>query len=250
MGFPTTSVFTRVCHVKHGYDERAAHIARQFARHDVPLHFYLDWDVPDISDHVWSSFVGSSDLNRAEVSLALKHVGIWREFLATDMPFCLVFEDDVFLASNFQKRFNECLTEFGSAERKAVVYLGNGGNYYTATSALTKGKSLYPASHARCTDSYLITRPTAQARCAWFAANTLTQPIDHQVNLIDAASGVEILWFERPIVEQGSHSGAFLSSINVERSRPLWWKRFEWNLKKYRRMLFGHRRDPAAKPTR
>lgn len=226
-------IFSRICHVKIGYEDRERHIRSEFAKRGVPVNWYLDHDIPDLSaeDRI-------SSLNPAALSLALKHIGIWHEFLKTDLPFCLVFEDDVFLARNFVARLRDCIEELG-AGRKAVVYLGNGGNYYTAWSKLTKGRSLYPATHSRCTDSYVLTRSAAEARCAWFADRKPVQPIDFEVNFSDRDTGTEILWFERPVVEQGTHNGRFATSIG-DRQRPLWYKRLEWGFKKYRRQFFGH----------
>jgi glycosyl transferase family 25 len=170
----------------------------------------------------------------------MKHVGIWRDFLATDLPFCLVFEDDVFLAADFTSKLNRCIAEFGSPGRKAIVYLGNGGTYYKSWWQLEKGRHLYSAPHGRCADSYLMTRAVAEARVNWFDRNTLSMPIDHQVHRIDKQADVEILWFERPVVEQGSQNGAFSHSYAAGKWRPVWYKRLEWNWKKYRHQLFGH----------
>lgn len=231
--FPS-HVFTKICHVKTGYEDRERHIHKEFAHRGVPVNWFLDHDVPDLPEEDRHSV-----LKAAEVSLTRKHIGIWREFLKTDQPFCLVFEDDVFLARNFVARLLDGINELG-ADRRAVVYLGNGGNYYTPWSAMKKGRCLYPAQHSRCTDSYLLTRSAAEARCQWFDSNPLTRPIDLQVNISDADTGVEILWFERPIVEQGTHNGRFVTSMLPGRYRPLWYKWLEWRWKKYRRMLFGH----------
>lgn len=232
-------VFTRICHVKSGYEDREQHILKEFGRRGVPVHFYTDWDQEDITEAVRKSS-SSGSLSPAALSLALKHLGIWQEFLKSDKPYCLVFEDDVFLARDFVAKLKMCLAELGSTERKAVVYLGNGSNYYVGWKNLRKGQRLYPAKHARCTDSYLITRPVAEARCAWFAANKIPTTIDHLIEKVDPEIGVEMLWFERPIVEQGSENGTFRSAIINKKRRPLWLKRLQWNWKKYRRQYFGH----------
>lgn len=239
MGIFPTNVFSRICHVKHGYQDRERHILSEFRRRGVPVNWYLDWDIADISEaqrHLFSA----CGVNPAEVSLSMKHVGIWREFLATDLPFCLVFEDDVFLARDFVARLRQCLDELGDPKRSAVVYLGNAGNYYTPRTSLVNGRSLYPAPHSRCTDSYLLTRSAADARCRWFMKNKLERPLDHQVNVIDAHANIDVLWFERPIVEQGSANGAFPTSITPSRQRPRWYARMEWNWKKFCRLYFGH----------
>lgn len=226
-------VFIRICHVKTGYEDRERHIVAEFGSRGVPVNWYLDHDIADLLDEEQRSG------RAAEVSLSRKHIGIWHDFLKTDLPYCLVFEDDVFLARNFVTRLADCLKEIGT-DRKAVVYLGNGGNYYTPRSTLRKGQFLYPGKHSRCTDSYILTRSAAEARCQWFSASKLVRPIDWEVNDSDRETGTEILWFERPIVEQGTHNGRFATSISPKRQRPLWYKRLEWAFKKYRRKVFGH----------
>ncbi|SDA53471.1 glycosyl transferase, family 25 [Mesorhizobium qingshengii] len=238
-GFPRDLVFTRVCHVKQGYEDRRRHIVKEFERRGVPVYFYTDWDQPEVTPEIRAELIAPDFVHPARVSLALKHVGIWRDFLETDLPYCLVFEDDVFLARNFVAKFRQGLTELGDPTRKAVIYLGNGSNYYTPSWKLRRGQKLYPALHARCADSYLITRPVAEARCAWIAQNKISRPIDHQIEQMDDELGIEMLWFERPIAEQGSENGAFQTSV-AGKFRPLLYKKLQWNWKKYNRMIFGH----------
>lgn len=237
--FPS-DVFTRVCHVKSGYEDRERHILKEFGRRGVPVNFYTHWDKEDISPDIRKRWTDDGKLSGAVLSLALKHLAIWQEFLESDKPYCLVFEDDVFLARDFNEKLAKCLDELGNADRMAVVYLGNGSNYYIGWKNLKKGQHLYRATHARCTDSYLITRPVAKARCDWFAENKISTSIDHLIEKVDPKIGVEMLWFERPIVEQGSENGTFRSAIVNKKRRPLWLKRLQWNWKKYRRQIVGH----------
>lgn len=238
--FPSDLVYVRVAHVKTGYEQREIHIREQFRNHGMPINWYLDWDVPDFTDDDVRRLVAPGWLKMPALSCTMKHIGIWRDFLRTDFPFCLVLEDDVFLASDFNAKLNMCLSEFGGPARKAVVYIGNAGNYYISAFKLKTGKHLYAANHSRATDSYLITRPVAQARCDWFDSHQIGGPIGHELDRIDPKHGVEVLWFERPFVEQGTQSGAFKTSIGVNKQLPLWYMRLEWNWKKYRRQLFGH----------
>ena len=238
-GFPRDLVFTRICHVKQGYEDRRRHIVKEFGRRGVPVYFYTDWDQPEVTPDIRAELIAPDFVHPARVSLALKHAGIWRDFLETDLPYCLVFEDDVFLARDFVAKFRQGLTELGDPTRKAVIYLGNGSNYYTPSWKLRRGQKLYPALHARCADSYLITRPVAEARCAWIAQNKISRPIDHQIEQMDDELGIEMLWFERPIAEQGSENGAFQTSV-AGKFRPLLYKKLQWNWKKYNRMIFGH----------
>ncbi|MDQ2633970.1 MAG: glycosyltransferase family 25 protein [Pseudomonadota bacterium] len=226
-------VFTRVCHVKNGYEDRERHIRREFSSRGVPVDFYLDFDADEIEPNF-----AEAGLPPPIVSLGMKHHGIWRDFLASGLPYCLVFEDDVFLAKDFVPKLSACIDELG--DRNAVVYLGNAGNYYIPYFQLRRGQHLYPARHGRCTDSYLITRPVAAARLAWFEQNRMVAAMDHQIDAIDTETGTPILWFERPIVVQGTHTGAFASSLGTD--RPRWQKQILWHWKKSTRQLFGRMR--------
>jgi glycosyl transferase family 25 len=230
---PFDRVFTRICHVKRGYEDRERHIRREFSARGVPVNFFLDFDVGDLTER---PAYARPDAPLPFLSLAMKHIGIWREFLASPMRYCLVFEDDVFLAKDFVPKLSACIDELG--DRRAAVYLGNAGNYYISYFDLRKGQHLYPARHGRCTDSYLITRPIAQARLAWLDRNKVVTGIDNQIDIMDAATGTDILWFERPIVEQGTHNGAFASSLPGQ-ERPRWQKRVLWHWKKSTHRLFG-----------
>ena len=229
-------VYTRVCHVKQGLEVRRAHIEREFSNRGVPVDFFFDHDIPDIAP----AELEAAPIKPGEYSLALKHIGIWRAFLDTGKPYCLAFEDDVFLAPDFVQKLGLCLDEFGDPARRAAVYLGNGCNFHIAASEIVPGRHLYRSNTSRCTDSYLITRPVAEARLDWLKRNRITMPIDHQVNVMDENLGIEVLWFERTIVEQGSENGAFASSLRESTSslrasnRPLWlrnllrcWKKAE-----------------------
>ena len=235
MGQIFDRIFTRVCHVKVGFEDRRQHIQTEFEARGVPFEFFLDYDIPDLSKEE----IAASTLAAPQYSLARKHIAIWKAFLETDVPYCLVFEDDVFLADDFVAKLGVCLDEIGSPDRFCAVYLGNGSNYYVAARDLVPGRHLYPGTRSKCGDSYLITRPVAEARIDWLTRNPLDQNIDLQIDVMDPQIGVEILWFERPIVEQGSQNGTFHSSLSHQ-PRPLWQQAIRWNWKKFKRKATGH----------
>ena len=127
--FPRDLVFTRICHVKQGYEDRRRHIVKEFGRRGVPVYFYTDWDQPEVTPDIRAELIAPDFVHPARVSLALKHVGIWRDFLETDLPYCLVFEDDVFLArrSNADGWLIKPLDAFRL--RRAVAALLDGDMY-------------------------------------------------------------------------------------------------------------------------
>ena len=61
------------------------------------------------------------------------------------------------------------------------------------------------------------------------------KPVDLQMREMSKEIGVEVLRFERPIVEQGTQSGRFKSSIQRNKY-PKWIVKIKWAIKKSLRL--------------
>jgi glycosyl transferase, family 25 len=101
-----------------------------------------------------------------------------------------------------------------------VIYIGSGGNFFTPHSQRVDGQHLYLGSRGRFADSYIIDSETAQKRLDWISLHKISQPIDNQFETIDRALDIKMIWFEDPIVEQGSKNGLFDSQL--EAAPPAW----------------------------
>ncbi|MCU0870273.1 MAG: hypothetical protein MUF30_11885, partial [Burkholderiales bacterium] len=53
-------------------------------------------------------------------------------------------------------------------------------------------------------------------------------PADNALDAIDRACGITILWLEPPVLEQGSKTGRFASSLEPAPPRPLQAVKFAW----------------------
>ena len=95
------------------------------------------------------------------------------------------------------------------------------------------GQRLYPADRGRFTDSYIIGATTAGHRLSWIDAHRMSRPIDNEFDAMDRALGVEMLWLEPPVVEQGSKNGLFQTVLEAAPSRPVQRLKFGWE--KFRR---------------
>ncbi|RLC06500.1 MAG: hypothetical protein DRH34_00535, partial [Deltaproteobacteria bacterium] len=93
------------------------------------------------------------------------------------------------------------------------ISLGSGCALYVPWTKKQKNKLLYPARHVRATDSYWINRETAKKMVEWIEKNGFDLPADHLIDKINADLKIPILCLEPTIVNQGSHTGLFPSSI-------------------------------------
>lgn len=216
------------------YLERKQHIIKTMAAHDIPFEWMLKGNMnditPDILEQLFSPAFATSPTPL--VSCGYKHYLAWKDFLNSAYDYCLIFEDDVFLADDFVDQFKLSLQELSRFDNKISIQYSNAANQYTPKSRLIKGQCLYPNKGCRATDSYLMTKETARLRCEYVETNQFSLPADGQTNVMDNELGIQFLWFEPTIVEQGTQSGRFKSMIQVPR-HSLWFTRMQWQVKKY-----------------
>jgi len=211
------------------FEDRRRHVTAELARFGLEAEFILEWDAvdltPDLEAH-W--FASSGQLTANQRSCALKHVTALQRIVGRGECAALVLEDDVVLAPEFREGVEAALAEAPQHASPHVLFIGCGGNFYTPRSQRKPGQHLYPASRGRFADSYIIGADTARRRLDWIAVNRIALPIDNQFEVIDRALGISMLWFEEPVVEQGSKNGMFKTSLEAAPARPIQRLKFAW----------------------
>jgi glycosyl transferase family 25 len=195
--------------------------------------FIYDWDIDDLTPEIRSNFFTGEELTPAQQSCALKHVTALQKIVAGDYRFALVLEDDAVLGKDFLfgvKRAIEQSTQFPGDK---VIYIGSGGNFFTPKSQRKPGQFLYIGSRGRFADSYILDSTTAKRRLDWITVHKISAPIDNQFEAIDKTLGIQTLWLEEPVVEQGSKNGRFQSAL--ESDPPPWLKGFLFGWEKLKR---------------
>lgn len=148
-------------------------------------------------------------LRPAELSLAMKHVEIFRHVRDGAEACALVLEDDVLLGPDFAARFDRIFA--AAPDDLDFVFVGSccdlrvpnpspGQHFYAKTTPATK-----------CTDSFLLTRAAAERLCETILP--LTLPIDFELNYQLHAHGMKVYWVEPPLTAQGSQNGTYASAI-------------------------------------
>jgi len=200
-------------------EARRRSITAQLARFGIAPEFIHEWDTQDITAEVDArTFTGELDIRQK--SCGLKHITALRRIVARGERHALVLEDDALLAADFAEGVRAALAEWERYPQPSVVFIGCGGNFYTPRSLRKPGQRLYPGSRGRLADSYLIGMDAARVRLDWIAAHRVSLPIDNQYEVIDRATGILMLWLEEPVVEQGSKTGLFDTTLDPASQ---WW---------------------------
>jgi glycosyl transferase family 25 len=198
------------------FTERRRHIEQELARFGLVAEYVLEHDAHEITPELDEQYyLENTALTMGHKSCALKHIAILQRIVARGWQHCLVLEDDAMLQSGFKEGVANALNELNGRylHTASVTYLGSGGNWYTPRSQRKRGQSLYPARKGRFTDSYIIGAGTAARRLNWLARNKMRSAIDNEIDRMDTELGIEMLWLEPTVVEQGTKRGLFDSTL-------------------------------------
>lgn len=233
-----TNIPCYVLHVKQGYEERTASIARQFTILDLPYRWLLAHDIPELSPELLREYGYHGQLRPQEISCCLKHISAWEAIARGEAAGGIVFEDDVLIdLANFQPVCRAALDEWQTrlTEQPACICFGDGCALYVPWTDIKKGQTLYPAEYLRAADSYWLSRPTATMMVDWIKEHGFAKPADHLIDQICAAAAIPIFWTAVTVVSQGSHTGRFRSSLQTQERLAGGAKKMEWLWKKFRR---------------
>jgi glycosyl transferase family 25 len=148
-------------------------------------------------------------LRPAELSLAMKHVEIFRHVRDGAEPCALVLEDDVLLAPDFVARFDRYFA--AAPDDLDFVFLGSCCDLRVPAPSPDRHFYLKATPATKCTDSYLVTRAAAARLCETILP--LTLPIDFELNYQLHAHEMKVYWVEPPLTTQGSQNGTYASAI-------------------------------------
>lgn len=202
------------------FTQRRLFMEQQLENHSMQAEFIFDYDADELTDELIAQYFVGNELSRAQMSCAMKHVTALQKIASGTSRFNLVLEDDAVFTEDFSAGVQHALQQSGQFLGDKVIYIGSGGNFFTPKSLRVEGQHLYIGSRGRFADSYIIDHETARRRLDWITENKISQPIDNQFETIDKQLGIQIVWLEDPVVEQGSKNGLFDSAL--EKAPPTW----------------------------
>lgn len=227
-----------VSHPKSGFEDREAHIISQFERFGIPFEFIGMFTKDEITPQVRSEFNIGPGLPAGNASNVINHMIAYRKILDNQMPYGLVFEDDVVLTRRFHQVLTATLDEVEQVEGPFCVYLANSMNRYVHWKERRRGQHLYQTNMAKCPDAYLISHDAARLRLDYVAQHGMHQDHGHTyTKLADKAGAIKLFWIAPTIAVPGSTSGRFVTSLE-RRGRGRSVRKFRW----YWKMLFTRMR--------
>ena len=228
--------------MRHGYEDREAHINAMLHEHGIPFEYMLRGDIADLGDGLAERFLAPAiGIPRAAQSCAVKHLLIYEDIVRRDLPGALVLEDDIVFLPRFDKIFEQSMRELprydAGGTAPVLISYEDTRLRFVERSRREKGRVLYPGDRDRMAGCYYINRAAAALILDTLRAEGgLTMPMDLYHNELLRRGELQYLWCQPTIARQGSHNGMFRSALNDTKTRTdeLKWKLRYW----YRRLLY------------
>jgi len=154
-------------------------------------------------------------LGPGETSIAIKHTIAMQKIANGKEDFALVLEDDCLFSNDFNQRFDEYLLKTPSDWD--IIHVGNGYGMsperFVSSHSNVAYKMMHPAS--RCAEAILVKKEAAikiaRTMMPFYLAADCELAFQYWIHRLN------VYWWEPALVTQGSHSGAFKSSLQLER---------------------------------
>lgn len=196
--------------------ERAAPLIGELSKITNFWGWVFDFEVTEITAEIerrW--FTPDAPLSMRQKSCAMKHIAALQRVRDMAWEEAIIFEDDVLIDDNFGVKLAQVLDE---AKRlwspPFVIHLGSATNFYVPAAELRPGQMLYRGTRGRNAEAYVIGAKAAALRLDWLQKHKISEPIDLMFSASDAATGIDMIWTEPPLAEQGSLTGRFASSLD------------------------------------
>lgn len=209
--------------------DRRIHIEKTLKSLEIEPTWIVDHDANELKDYIkneyhvndlkeafnrtvkiWSSGHPTRPLTDTEISLAIKHTIAMKSIAEGKEEYALILEDDCLFRENFDSLFSEYLGK--TPADWDIIHVGDGygmkpENYYEAKEIAYRMK--HPAS--RCAEAILVKKEAAVKISKTMKPFYLAA--DWELGYQYWLHNLNVYWWEPSLITQGSHSGAFKSSL-------------------------------------
>jgi len=225
--------------VREGFEDRAASIESQMGRLGLNFEYMLEGDMVDLDDRGLERWFSGYMRNvHPMASCSTKHLLCYEKVAREEWPAVLILEDDALLADAFVQVVEGAAAEIDRDHRPLdpwYISLENSGLRFVPVADRRPGTFLYSATTGRCAGGYMVNLAMAKMLLAAAEGGGLSVQIDTFIDQSLPSDDVQAFWCEPPVVEQGSHSGVFTSSlVGHERSLS---RRIGWAIRKMLRRV-------------
>jgi GR25 family glycosyltransferase involved in LPS biosynthesis len=205
--------------------DRKKHILKQLEDHGLEAEFITQFDREEITDF---TFFDTSKINVGCISNILKNVEVYRKMIEHNIPYAIVFDDDVYLAKDFNKIMNETLKNLPSTFD--MCYMGDICGFHiedinSDTNVYLKSNQEGPvftiengyqyAMGSTRGPAYILTNACAHKIMSMFVPGYIIRRLghDHWINDVAREKNLEIYWSEPTFVCGGSDIEKFGNSL-------------------------------------
>jgi glycosyl transferase family 25 len=185
--------------------ERKKHIIQEMRKANI-----LDYEFIEMYDREHMSRTDVAKFSRitsSETSLFLKHIAIYKKELD---DIVVVLEDDAILVDNFKEKLDVFLTELSSTKWD-VLFSAECCELHAKS---VPNKIMYESNTSRGTCMYVLNKGVSTKLSQIVQAEKgLYHPIDHWFNFIKPKYNLKYFWSEPTLVDQGSGTGLFETSL-------------------------------------
>lgn len=223
-----------VLHIKHGYEKRGKHIERMLGEMGIPFKYILDGDISDLTENILETYFNGSHMKRAipATSCTYKHLLAYKELVREKCEGALILEDDIILrgGGEFLQVFYKSIDELNKYSEKhfepVIIPYEDTRLRFVPRSRRVKGTVLYKGDRDRMAGCYYINAKAAELLINYAETQKFDTPIDITHCHLLKQKVLTYFWCQPTIASQGSHTGAFASAINFNKSfiYPLIWQ--------------------------
>ncbi len=200
------------------FEDRIKHVKQQLALHGIDYQFIFEFDIPELnSDILLETFETENVLDKPQQSLVLKHIHAWRLCVENNYKNILVFEDDVILSPDFVSRLNGAVTALEKKQSSYLLFLG-GADTKVPDAFLLSNEDIVEQPIAT-SEGYVTDLVACRSRNDWLSKNKVNLPSDFLIRTIDPLCEIKQYWIKKYLVEQGSVTGIFESSLDKQRQK-------------------------------
>lgn len=171
----------------------------------------------------------------------ISHFLAYERILSEGLEGALVLEDDILLHKNFKRKFEQSIEEYqrNYQDQKIIISYEDSPLWFVPRSQREKGRMLYPGNRDRLSGAYFINHHAAKAIIDELRSKRCDRAIDlYHYQLIEEKV-INYLWCHPTIATQGTATGAFETSLSVNKKHL---RRLSWLFQKnYKLLLYWFR---------
>lgn len=175
----------------------------------VEKYYSTDFIIQKTKYDIWFPTNLPRILKPSDISVTIKYIKIYEEIANGTDDYALIMEDDSVLDKEFVPKFNKLFDE--TPKTFDMIFLGSGCDLHAEN--MKPGISVYRKSHpaARCVSATVVSKKACQNLLKTIIPFHLC--IDWELNYQMYIHNMEVYWWEPPLVQQGSETGLFKTSM-------------------------------------